>query len=78
MLKGRLGYFATYVLWQWFAYKEAVKLSKLIDFDIVHHISIADFRMIGLLWKIKKPFVFGPVGGGAGDASSISRLCSEI
>lgn len=35
-----------------------------VKFDITHHVAIADFRIIGFLWKLKTPFVFGPVGGG--------------
>lgn len=64
LLKGRSGYFASYVLWQREAYKVAKCLSKEIEFDVVHHVAIADFRVIGYLWKLKTPFVFGPVGGG--------------
>lgn len=64
ILKGRSGYFTSYVLWQREAYKVAKNLNKEIGFDIVHHVSIADFRVIGYLWKLRTPFVFGPVGGG--------------
>lgn len=64
VLNGRKGYFAKYVIWQWFAYQHAKALAENIAFDIVHHVSIADFRVIGYLWKLKVPFVFGPVGGG--------------
>lgn len=64
IFKGRKGYFASYVVWQWFAYKYAQKLNKRMHFDIVHHITIADFRILGFLWKINVPFVIGPVGGG--------------
>ncbi|MDO4265194.1 MAG: glycosyltransferase family 4 protein [Eubacteriales bacterium] len=63
-LKGRKGYFASYVIWQWFAYRYAKKLNGNNRFDIVHHVSIADFRIIGFLWKLDIPFIFGPVGGG--------------
>lgn len=64
IFKGRKGYFASYVVWQWFSYRKALELSKNIQFDIIHHISIADFRIVGLLWKLGIPYVFGPVGGG--------------
>lgn len=64
LLKGRKGYFLGYLLWQRYAYRYAKKLNKEIGFDVSHHISIADFRVIGYLWKLNIPFVFGPVGGG--------------
>ncbi|MCD7847489.1 MAG: glycosyltransferase family 4 protein [Oscillospiraceae bacterium] len=64
LLKGRKFYFASYVIWQWYAYKEAKKLHIKEHFDIAHHVAIADFLIIGLLWKLDVPFIFGPVGGG--------------
>ena len=63
ILKGRGSYFASYVIWQWYAYRYARKLNDRVHFDIVHHIAIADFRIVGFLWKLKVPFVFGPIGG---------------
>lgn len=52
-----------YILWQAFAYHWA-KHSK-IDFDIIHHVTMVDFRIPGKMWKFKKPVtIFGPVGGG--------------
>ena len=52
-----------YILWQTYAYSWAKK-SK-IDFDIIHHVTMVDFRIPGKMWKFKKPYtVFGPVGGG--------------
>lgn len=63
-LKGRKGYFLSYLLWQSYAYRYARRLHKQEQFDVVHHVSIADFRVIGYLWKLNTPFVFGPVGGG--------------
>lgn len=77
VLKGRKGYFASYVIWQWYAYKYARKLSDRVHFDIVHHVAIADFRIVGFLWKLKVPFVFGPIGG-AGDSCSVRLLYSGL
>ena len=63
-LVGRKGYFARYYIWQWSAYRYAKSLSKEVLFDIIHHVSIADFRVAGQLWRLRTPFVYGPVGGG--------------
>lgn len=52
-----------YYMWQKAAYKEAQKLHKTEQFDVVHVVSIADFRFPGYLWKLNIPFIFGPVGG---------------
>lgn len=35
-----------------------------VKIDVCHHVSIADFRCAGKLWKLNIPFIFGPVGGG--------------
>lgn len=77
ILKGRKFYFASYVIWQWYAYKVAKELNKKERFDVVHHVAIADFRIIGLLWKLDIPFIYGPVGG-SGDSPRIKELRSEI
>jgi glycosyltransferase involved in cell wall biosynthesis len=34
-----------------------------IDFDLIHQITATGFREPGYLWKIRKPFVWGPIGG---------------
>lgn len=64
LLKGRKGYFVGYCLWQWAAYCYSKKLITKEKFDVIHHVSIADFRENGYLWKLGIPFVYGPVGGG--------------
>ena len=50
--------------WQWLALEAARELDKKVDFDIVHHISFASLHLGSHLWRLGKPFVFGPVGGG--------------
>lgn len=59
------GYYVRYVVWNRLAYNYAKNLHKKEHFDIAHHVSIADFREPGHLWKLGgAKFVFGPVGGG--------------
>ena len=59
------GYFIRYLLWNKLAYKFAIGLHKEMHFDIVHHVSIADFRVTGDLWRMGGvKFIYGPVGGG--------------
>jgi glycosyltransferase involved in cell wall biosynthesis len=38
-------------------------LDAQIDFDLIHHITGTGFREPGYLWKLGKPFVWGPIGG---------------
>lgn len=56
-------YYWIYRNWQWRAYKYCRALDARIDFDVVHHITGIGFREPGYLWKLGKPFVWGPIGG---------------
>ena len=53
-----------YVLWQRAAYRAAQALDKRIDFDVVHHVTWGSLQGGSALWRLGKPFIFGPVGGG--------------
>jgi glycosyltransferase involved in cell wall biosynthesis len=59
-----LGIFIYYRLWQ----RDILKIAKSIvheyDIDIIHHITFNEFRTPGFLYKINRPFVWGPIGGG--------------
>ncbi len=39
------------------------KLEKEIGFDVVHHVTLSTWRVPCELWRLGKPFVWGPVGG---------------
>ncbi|MBO5213252.1 MAG: glycosyltransferase family 4 protein [Clostridia bacterium] len=58
------GFLGSYFVWQKSAYKAAKTLCSQQDISVCHHVSIADFRCAGYLWKCGKPFIYGPVGGG--------------
>jgi glycosyltransferase involved in cell wall biosynthesis len=53
-----------YLVWQWNAYKRAKKLSRSYQFDVLHHVTWGSTQLGSFLYKLKKPFVFGPAGGG--------------
>jgi len=55
--------YAIYRNWQRRAYRLARTLDEQIDFDLVHQLNCIGFREPGYLWKLGKPFVWGPVGG---------------
>ncbi|RLL35848.1 glycosyltransferase [Acinetobacter cumulans] len=55
-------YYWTYQKWQYdvFNYiKSHIDLSKV---DIIHQLTMVGFREPGYLWKLNKPFIWGPVG----------------
>ena len=53
----------SYMLWQRQVLAMAEKLNNNNNYDLVHHLNTIGFRQPGLLWKMKIPFVWGPVGG---------------
>jgi glycosyltransferase involved in cell wall biosynthesis len=56
-------YYWSYKKWQQDAFEIAVELDKVYDFDLIHQLNQTGFREPGYLWKINKPFVWGPIGG---------------
>jgi len=53
-----------HIRWQWLALDVARDLNRTVDFDVVHHISFGSLHLGSQLWRLGKPFVFGPIGGG--------------
>ena len=49
--------------WEKKAYDLAEQLNKEYDFDVIHKLTLTGFRSPGYLYKIDKPFVWGPIGG---------------
>ena len=56
-------YYWFYRAWHRKAYELAVEVDKKEHFDIVHQVTISGFREPGFLWKLGKPFIWGPLGG---------------
>ncbi len=51
------------IAWQRAALQEAQKLLDHTDIDVVHHATYATWTIPSFLWRLPKPFVFGPVAG---------------
>lgn len=56
-------YYWYYRRWQKKAYELALELDAKENFDIIHQLNMAGYREPGYLWRIDKPFVWGPIGG---------------
>jgi glycosyltransferase involved in cell wall biosynthesis len=59
-----LYYYCNYLAWQAAAAKAARKMDREVNFDLVHHVTLGSFQLASGMWRLHKPFVFGPVGGG--------------
>lgn len=53
-----------YIVWQQRAYKVAKELDRRENFDLILHVTLASFQLGSALWRLNKPFIYGPVGGG--------------
>ncbi|OKL38803.1 glycosyltransferase family 4 protein [Pontibacter flavimaris] len=59
-----LGFYPHYMYWQQRAYQKAKELDEKVNFDLVHHVTIGSLQMGTALWRLNKPLIFGPTGGG--------------
>jgi glycosyltransferase involved in cell wall biosynthesis len=62
--RGKRGVHLYYLLWQIGAYWAGRGLQRRVGFDVVHHVTFANYWLPGLLALLPAPFVWGPVGGG--------------
>ena len=56
-------YYWYYRKWQLEAFTLAKKLNEKENFKLVHQLNMVGYREPGFLWKLDKPFVWGPIGG---------------
>jgi glycosyltransferase involved in cell wall biosynthesis len=68
------GVYFYYFFWQIGILSVAKTIISNHKIDIVHHLTFGVFRQPSFLYKLNKPFVFGPVGGG--EAASYKLLKS--
>jgi glycosyltransferase involved in cell wall biosynthesis len=62
--KGQRGVRIYYYLWQLGAYRVARRLHRELHFDLVHHLTFANYWLPSFLPLLPVPFLWGPVGGG--------------
>jgi len=58
------GVYLHYLVWQWNAYTKAKQLDSTLHFDLVHHVTYGSIQMGSEMWRLGKPMIFGPAGGG--------------
>lgn len=56
-------YYWFYQAWQKKAFELAKELDKKHNFDIIHQLNMIGYREPGYLYKLNKPFIWGPIGG---------------
>ncbi|MFD2937188.1 glycosyltransferase family 4 protein [Spirosoma flavum] len=68
-----IGMYFHYLYWQWSAMKLACKLDQMHGFDFVHHVTYGSIQLGSFMYKLRKPFIFGPVGGGQRAPKNMKR-----
>lgn len=61
--QGDWRFYYYYRQWQKRALSKAREICRETNIDIIHQLNMIGFREPGYLWKIDKPFVWGPIGG---------------
>lgn len=56
-------YYWYYEKWQRKVLSLAEELERKENFDVIHQLNMVGYREPGYLWKMNKPFVWGPIGG---------------
>jgi glycosyltransferase involved in cell wall biosynthesis len=53
-----------FILWQWGAYREALKHHREKKFNYVYHVTLSGMLAGSLMGKLGIPFIIGPIAGG--------------
>lgn len=69
-------YYLAYNLWQRQAFRRVKLLCEKKRFDIVHQLNMIGYREPGYLWKLGRPFIWGPVGGAPNESIAYRSLFS--
>jgi glycosyltransferase involved in cell wall biosynthesis len=70
---GLPGLHVYYDAWQRLAGIRAAELDRRVDFDVVHHATFATYWTRAGVSQLRKPFVWGPVGGGVSTPPPLVR-----
>lgn len=65
-------------IWQKAVFYHLKRYIGPMSIDIIHHATFNEFRTPGDLWKLKIPFVFGPIGSGENFNSRLFVFCEGI
>lgn len=71
--KGLIGMYFHYIYWQWQAYQTARRLDRTQHFDLVQHVTYGSIQLGSFMYKLRKPLIFGPVGGGQRAPKALKR-----
>jgi len=73
LYRWQFGVYLHYLVWQYRAWRTARQLDAAVDFGAVHHITYNSLQMASWLWRLRKPLLLGPLGGGMVAPQSLRR-----
>lgn len=59
----KYAFYLAYRVWHWQALRYARRLDQTHHFDLIHYLNPIGYREPGYLWKMGKPYIWGPIGG---------------
>ena len=71
------GVYLHYIVWQYKAWRIAQQLDAQVNFDVVHHVTYNSLQMASWLWRLKKPLLLGPLGGGMKAPESLRQYLPD-
>jgi glycosyltransferase involved in cell wall biosynthesis len=71
------GVYLHYLVWQYRAWRAARQLDAQVNFGLVHHVTYNSLQMASWLWRLKKPLLLGPLGGGMTAPESLRQYLPD-
>ncbi|RZK51554.1 MAG: glycosyltransferase, partial [Hymenobacter sp.] len=71
------GVYLHYIVWQYRAWRAARQLDAQVNFGAVHHVTYNSLQMASWLWRLKKPLLLGPLGGGMVAPASLRQYLPD-
>ena len=71
------GVYLHYLAWQHRAWRVARALDAQVNFGAVHHVTYNSLQMASWLWRLKKPLLLGPLGGGMTAPPALRRYLPD-
>lgn len=64
LYRWQFGVYLHYMVWQYLAWRAARRVAPPGGFGLVHHATYGSLQMATWLWRLGRPLVVGPLGGG--------------
>ncbi|NVO32573.1 glycosyltransferase family 4 protein [Hymenobacter lapidiphilus] len=64
LYRWQFGVYLHYMVWQYQAWRAARPHDARQPYDLVHHVTFGSLQFASWLWRLGRPLIFGPVGGG--------------